>query len=640
LAAGERSGILDVRNDLTDTIPASASAILGIEARIKCQASANDAIRIDRIYLADQGGGSEVSFNFQSFQLTTNEHITTSNTFYEFGGQLDLWGYSNKTLEELKAGNLRLRIGFVNDSGGSETVSVDVMQIKVHYVPRGQTLWFYDTLTTSDVAEGDLFSYNILDGDWATNDAFGFMTFHEVSNPENIQGGLEIRTAASGGGDLIGVTNAEARYNLLPGQYDMEQSNGFYETLVTNFYENEEGEAVYGCTGASPSFVFDSDEKFSYTRLPINPGKDKPRHVSVHANHLLLSVGSFVLVSAPASPGTFDGLNGGTSWSVRDPVTGLVPTSGSTTAVICNNSTHALLGTNFDITDGDAYVQNVSSSSGGVEYTVHNVVQPLYLDFNGVSTIQTTDQFGDFSTRPYSSAIEGWLQSRLQNLKGNANADSGVVCATVVRSKGQYRVYFKDGYILNLRVPRNQEDFAKPMLGHYDPVNLGTDYVPTWINSFVLTSGRERVVMGDASGRVWIVDGANSIVDDSGTTEVDCWYTLNPYNADYPQGSTKVTQVTLMGDFYEAQDITYQIGDSYFPPSGTEFTKSLGTYEFSPTLEERHSYVTLNTDTFTDGFSLKIKTQMDGSQPHTCHTMLLHARPKGSDRNATQYPRG
>lgn len=146
--------------------------------------------------------------------------------------------------------------------------------------------------------------------------------------------------------------------------------------------------------------------------------------------------------------------------------------------------------------------------------------------------------------------------------------------------------------------------------------------------------------MGDKSGRVWIVDGANAIVDDEGTTEVDCWFTINPYNADYPQGSTKFSQATLMGDFFEAQDITYQMGDSYLPPTGSEFTKSLGSYTYSPTLTELHGYVTLNTDTFTDGFSLKIKTSMDGSRPHTAHTLLLHARPKGSDRNSTQYPRG
>lgn len=640
LLSGERSGILDVRNDLTDAIPASASAILGIEVRVKCQASANNAIRIDRLYVADQGGGALTTFNFQSLQLTKNEHITTTNAFYEFGGQLDLWGFSNKTLEDLKSGNLRFRIGFINDSGSSETVSVDVMQIKVHYVPRGQTLWFYNTLTTTDDAEGDLFAYNILDGDWATNDAFGYMTFHNVSNPENIQGGLEIRTAANGGGDLIGICNAEARYNFLPGEYDMEQEDSQYQTIDTNFYENEEGRAIYGCTGASPSFVFDTDEKFSFTRLPIAPAKDKPRHLSVHNNHLLLSVGSFVLASAPGSPTTFDALNGGTSWSVRDTVVGLVPTSGSATAIICKESTHALVGTNFDLTDGDVQVQNVSPDSGGLEYTVQNVMRPMYVDFNGVSSIETTDQFGDFQTRPFSDSIEGWLKDRIQTLRGNANQDVGVAASTVVRSKGQYRVYFKDGYILNLRVPRNQQDFAKCMLGHYDPLVFSDDYVPSWIDSSVLSTGRERIVMGDHSGRVWIVDGANAIVDDTETKKIPCWFTINPYNGAYPQGSTKVTQVTVMGDFYEAQDMTYQIGDSYFPPSGPEYTKSLGNYTFGPTLEERHSYVTLNTDTFTDGFSFKIKTTMDGSDPHVCHTLLLHSRPKGSDRNSTQYPRG
>ena len=146
--------------------------------------------------------------------------------------------------------------------------------------------------------------------------------------------------------------------------------------------------------------------------------------------------------------------------------------------------------------------------------------------------------------------------------------------------------------------------------------------------------------MGDEEGNVWIVDGGNAIYDNGSTENPDCYIITNPNNNKYVQGASKFKTGMVMGDFFGAQNVYYTLGHSYLPPSGTEYTKELGDYDDTPLLEEQHDYIDLNLDTFTDGFSLKLRTTMDGSIPHRFNGLLLGVSRKGSNRNNTQTNRG
>jgi hypothetical protein len=638
LSGGQDSAMLEA--SFVDTVDDTVGDVIGMEFRIEARASVINIVTMEKLYLVDQGGGVVESFGFETLDKgSTTAELSSSDAFYTFGGQVDMMGWPEKTIDDFNSGRLRVRAQFRLNGGGSATVSVDTIQIKYHYVPRELKVYFYDTINFIDQTSALLHSFNVLDGSFPNNDATGWFTIHDLADPKFLRAGLEVRTEPAGAGTLIATTSGRPRYNFMPGSYDLELTGSRWQTLEANFYENEDGRAVYGATGASPSFSFDINERFSYTRLPISAGKDKPRHIAFQQNHLLLSVGSFVLVSAPGSPSAFNPIEGGSSWSVKDPVTGLLPTASNATAVLCRESIFALIGTNFDPSTGDAYTQVVEPESGCIEYTaVIASGKPLYVDHHGVSTIETSDKYGDFKTRPYSRAIYQWLKDRVTGNPRKTVDEDRPVQAIPVRNKNQYRVFFGDGYILNMSLPVGQEDFAKPMLMHYDTVNFSGNYVPTWLDSKVLSSGRERVVMGTEDGEVYIVDGVNKMEVDA--TEVDCYITINPYNGNYPQGSTKFPTVTVAGDFFEAQSLSYTIADSYNAPSGTEFTRTIGKYSNPPTLAEGHGYTDINVDTYTDGFGLKLRTTMDGSQPHTLHTLLLHTRQKGANRNNVQVPRG
>jgi hypothetical protein len=307
---------------------------------------------------------------------------------------------------------------------------------------------------------------------------------------------------------------------------------------------------------------------------------------------------------------------------------------------MCRESVHALVGTQAPV-DGanDPFrTQNITPKSGAIEYTVADVMGPMYADFNGVTNVDTSDKFGDFDVGRLTVAIEDWTRDRFQNRPSSELSDKGAILAVPVRAKNQYRIYFEDGYILNLYLGVPGQP-AQPMFSHLDPDNLTDKYVPTWLDSTILSTGREQIVMGDKNGNVWIVDGANGIQTHSGLDPVTCYITTIPVNTGYPQGAHKTLDFSLMGEFMGAEQVTYSIGYDYLDVTSTPRTKVIGSYSAAPIFSVAPDLTNLYVDSFTDGTSLKIQTTMDGSKPHTLHTLIHRFSRLGSGKNNTQVPR-
>jgi hypothetical protein len=471
--------------------------------------------------------------------------------------------------------------------------------------------------------------------------ATGYMSFQNIDNPGLIKAGQTIYTRENAGGIVIAVTAGDIARNLLPSWTELQAQKSKWRVIEANFWQNDEGAAIYGTTGADSAFLFDLNDHFAYIRPPIARSKDKPRHVAFHANHLVLGLDSgHILVSAVDVPNDFDTSGTATTWPFRDPITGLNPLAGNALGVMCRESVHALVGTQAPV-DGasDPFrTQNITPKSGAIEYTLADVMGPMYADFNGVTTVDTSDKFGDFDPGRLTVAIEDWTRDRFQNRPSSELADKSAVLAVPVRAKNQYRIYFEDGYILNLYLGVPGQP-AQPMFSHLDPENLTNTYVPTWLDSTILSTGRERIVMGDKNGNVWIVDGANGIQTASGLTTVDCHITTNPVNTGYPQGAHKTLDFSLMGDFMGAQTITTSVGYDYLDVSSSTRTKTVGSYSAAPLFDVAPDLTNIYVDSFTDGTSLKIQTEMDGSKPHTLHTLIHRYSRLGSGKNNTQVGR-
>ena len=62
---------------------------------------------------------------------------------------------------------------------------------------------------------------------------------------------------------------------------------------------------------------------------------------------------------------------------------------------------------------------------------------------------------------------------------------------------------------------------------------------------------------------------------------------------------------------------------------------TLGSYGNTPLFESRSEVDSTYLPILADGFSMKIQTTMDGSEPHTLQSLLFRASSKGIDRNRT-----
>lgn len=621
------------------SLPVTASKITGVEVQVKCrQTTGTSEVQLTKLRLINTTTGAV----FESDDKAYDTPLTTSLATYTFGGQFDEWGLDDIDIADL--GNYGVRLQFINTDGSTaRTVEVDVVKVKVHYLSTGQFVYFYNG--TTDTGVGFIHSYETYSGLWTDPwDATGHMN---ITSPtmyfiNDTQPGDEIWTGAGGTGTYIATITTTVKRNLLPSEAELAAEDSKWRTIEANFYANDEGNAIYGCTGASPAFLFDTNEVFGYIYPPIDKNKNKPRHVAFNANHLVLGMPSgHILISAIDQPNNFDPADFSSIFSFRDPVTGLNPLTGNALGVMCKSSVNALLGTQSPAVTGanDPFrPQNITPLSGAIEYTVADVMGPMYADYNGVTTADASDKFGDFGAGRLTGKIESWTRDRVQNRPSTELRDRGPVFGIQVRSKNQYRVYFEDGYILTLYLG-DPEQKAQCTIAHLDTTNYSTDYVPTWMDSTVLSTGRERILMGDKNGNVWVVDGANGIQTASGLVEVDCWITTNPINTGAPQGAHKTFNVQIIGDFYGSQDITTSIGYDYLDVSSTPRTKTIGDVDAPPFFEKRADYTDVYVDSLTDGTSFKIQTAMDGSKPHTLHTLLHRYSRKGTGRNNTQVPR-
>lgn len=547
---------------------------------------------------------------------------------YYYGGDADTWGLENISAEAINSGEYAIWIQYTNNTATSGQVELDYVSVDIVYVPTTEKVWFRDA--DVDVSTGVIHAFQIEGGDFGTtNDAYGSMSFVGISSPTDIGVGMEMYSDATPNGLFIGQVTSYPDYNLLPAASAMVTAGSKYQTILHNFYENEEAEAIYGVTGAGPAFVFDG-ESFAFMKTPLIVSVDKPRHIAAHDNRLALGYATgHVVLSAVGVPNDFSGVDGASSWGTGDAVTGLQTLQGNVLGVFSEASIRSIEGSSAD----DGIMRVISSTTGCREYTLQNIIGPYFVDNRGVSNIETSDRYGDFSMERVTDPIKTWIQDRIQNINAISRLDTLPVHSVAIRNKNQYRVYFADGYSLVLYW-RTDGKVACTIM-HYDPTALGISYVPTFITSDVLSGGRERIIMGCADGKVWVVDEAEAICDIGTVSYPNCYFIVNPVNFGKPDRSHKVYHVELQGQFYGAQTVEAWADTNYTfeETSAAQHTILFGNYSNLPLFTSRNEIDSAYMPILSDGYSVKLQTTMDGSLPHTFQSMLYRVSSKGIDRN-------
>jgi hypothetical protein len=490
-----------------NTVPGDAK-ILGIEVTVTCHQGTDSDIRFHKVQLVNDSSDREEYF---SENRSTNAIINdTPGTEYTFGSQLDKWGYEDLTQDDINSSEMYLLLQFYNtDLTTSQTVNIDQVSVKVHYALVKQRVYFWDG-TSADVAIGDLYAYQVHDGDWSTDDAQGWMTVYNLDGGSTIPTGCEIRSASGGNGELIGTVMAVSK-NLLPSMEEMDARNAIYQTRLGTFSGDEDAEAIYVATGAGPAFSLDREDRFAFIRLPIDESKDKPRYVETHRNHLLLATGSHILISSVGAPNNFSTYDGATTWSLKDRITGLANAPNGTTMITCEDSIHILSG--GAASGEDSFnIRMYTDNNGARDYTITNLLGNMFVDWAGLTTADISDKYGGFDIGRKSSHARPTMQELLGQQPLDSTAAPRVIGAMPVRRKNQYRVYFSDGAIITATMPDTQDQPIAFTMQHYmayyqgDTRGYDSTFAPTALSSAVMTNGEESLLIGTRLGHVMRVD--------------------------------------------------------------------------------------------------------------------------------------
>lgn len=389
---------------------------------------------------------------------------------------------------------------------------------------------FPDTLTVP-FGGGDVqitvIDYSVTSGSFDTGDATGVLHFY-VSDAFDEWTGL----FGEGGFLVDGVTTIGVMGTLFmptwagtaalrPVAWGEQRRDNFTHYLwgTFNFLATKDFENVYAVNGYSRAgWIRDvgTERIFGNIVTQEDVTKDNPKYLAFHAGQRLLLgfANGSVQLSAVGNPFNFSGFDGAVEVGNGDDLTGVLEASGDSTLLFGSRTIRRLVGQGTELG-----LATISSAAGAMDYTCAVVAGvPMYVNQNGVCSLDQTSAYGDFKNSALSGAVDPWLTPRIvQDI--SSGELGGVVCAIPVRDKNQYRLFLGDGSVLNVSITPQGPQITR---SNYRPVPDALR-IPIAFSSSVSNTGEEYVLV------VW--DRARAASGDGGVVvelpESDVIYRLD-----------------------------------------------------------------------------------------------------------------
>lgn len=370
------------------------------------------------------------------------------------------------------------------------------------------------TLTNGTVVlEADVADFSVEQGDFANEDAAGVLYLASVHSASPSWNGVVDESFDIHNEDKIADIAAVyipslAGTGRLRGREDLTDQHTHYMWGNYNFLSTAGSEVSFITTGKSRAGYISQQGGTSYWGNIItdaDPANDRPKYVSFHAGQRL-ALGfakGVVRLSSVGTPYNFSGLDGAVEIGTGDRITGMLEAFDDSTLVFGSRSIRRVVGTGADLS-----LSTVSSSAGAFDYTAASVAGAfLYVNQNGVCSLDQTDAYGDFSNSAISGAVDPWLTPRVVQDSSSFEL-GGTVCAFPVRDKNQYRLFLGDGNVLNMSIT---PEGAQTTISNYALVE-GSLRVPLAWSSSVSDAGVEYVLV--VWDRVKAEEGVRGVVAD------------------------------------------------------------------------------------------------------------------------------
>ena len=318
-------------------------------------------------------------------------------------------------------------------------------------------------------ATGVVVGIQITSGTFSGNDAVGYLSLKTVSGTWT--GG---ETITYSGGSIVETANSA---NTLT-------AGGKYEFINYNFQGQSYQKKMYGCNGLDKAFQWDGT---GFAWIVTGASTDTPDHIFAHSNHLFAAVDSSILHSGIGAPLDWSVLAGAAEIATGDSVVGFVSLPDEAAGVFCRNITYVLYGTS----SADWELRQLAKETGAIEWSIQDMgTTPKYLDDRGIVTLQSVQEYGNFTAAVLSERIEPYVQSKKPLINTSIR----------VREKNQYRLFFSDNTAIFMRTVGNSEAFT---LVEYD-------HEVVCCCSLEDSSGNERMFFGSTDGYIYEMDKGDS----------------------------------------------------------------------------------------------------------------------------------
>ena len=362
--------------------------------------------------------------------------------------------------------------------------------------------------------------------------------------------GFSAGAATTSSGMTLTLSGAQQQIVIEPG--------GLYEWSKYNFGGQLATRALWGCDGVNLAFMFDGE-----TYAPIECGLAHPNHIAAHKGHLFLAQDSSTIYSADGDPFRYSAVDNAGEIGTGDTVTAMLTLPGNETAaalgIWMRNTTGVLYGTGLATFNFVVY----QAGTGSNERSVQNLYDTVAFPDLGIVTLAATLNYGNFSTNTLTKNIQPLINQQRTKISASS----------VNRTKGQYRVFFEDGYSLYLTFANQTYLGAAPM--------LFTNPVAT-IDEDTTVQGEEVTYFGssDNLGYVYQLDKGPSF-------DGETLYAYFVGAWDYIKSPRMLKQyrcasIEMQGYAYAAIGFNYALGDNsplIGQPSSTSYASS-----FSPAL--------------------------------------------------------
>lgn len=342
--------------------------------------------------------------------------------------------------------------------------------------------------------------------------------------------GFSAGAATTSSGTTLTLSGAQTPIVIEPG--------GTYEWAKYNFGGQLNSRYVWGCDGINKAFVFDGD-----TYAPITCGLSAPTHIAAHAQHLFLSQDSSTIFSADGDPFRYSSVDNAGEIATGDTVNAMLtlPGNESTAAlgVWMNSTTGILYGTGLSTFNLVVY----NAGTGANERSVQNLFDTIAFPDLGIISLKATLNYGNFASTSLTKNIQPFINQQRTKISASS----------IQRSKGQYRVFFEDGYALYLTFANQSYLGAAPMLFPNPVATIDED---------LTVAGEEVTYFGssDELGYVYQLDKGPSF-------DGETLYAYFVAAWDYIKSPRWLKQyrcasIEMQGSAYAAISFNYALGDN------------------------------------------------------------------------------